>query len=122
MEQQEHEEQDEPEEPVAAPAAPQYLKGFHKKCGAWIARVKFWGRRQIFQVGSAQMSKQELEHIADAAILRLSSRQSEAAVKQWAKDQVGPAREKQSSECQIWLCNVGSNGIAEEAPCRNFGM
>jgi hypothetical protein len=82
----------------------------------------FFNKKQIFQVTCAQKSKQELENIVDAATLRLSSGQSEAAVKQWAKDQVGHAREKQSSECQIWLCNVGSNGIAEEAPCRNFGM
>jgi hypothetical protein len=122
MEQQEPEEQDEPVEPAAAFAAPQYQKMFYKNSGAWAVRQKFFDKKQIFQVTCAQKLKQELENIVGAAILRFSPGQSEAAVKQLAKDQVRPAREKQSSECQIWLCNVGSNGIAEEAPCRNFGM
>ena len=94
MERQEPEEQDEPEEPIAAPAAPQYRKRFWKKSGAWAVRSKFFGRRQIFQVTCAQKSKQQLENIVDATILRLSSGQSEAEVKQWVKDQVRPARGK----------------------------
>ena len=36
----------------------------------------------------ADKSKQELEDVVDAAILRLAAGQSEAVAKQWAKDQL----------------------------------
>ena len=40
----------------------------------------------LSEIVSSEKSKQELEDMVDAAILRLAAGQSEAVVKQWAKD------------------------------------
>lgn len=63
-----------------------YQKMYYKASGAWAVRQGFCAKKQLFQIKNSNKTKEELEKIVDAALIKLSEGMLEEAVKTWARD------------------------------------
>lgn len=63
-----------------------YVKMYYKNSGAWAVRQGFCAKKQLFQIKNPNKTKDQLEKIVDAALLKLSGGMLEEAVKTWARD------------------------------------